>query len=342
MTFGVFNSVAFATASGVAVAPLATVAVVKESDGLAATLYADAQGATQKASSFQADSAGRFSFYAAGIALGYKVTVTSSEGSVELRNVPVGTAMYLDESAFVSDATLQAHIDDAAGSHAASAIAFTPAGSIAATDVQAALVEVDADVTAHVGDAAAAHAASAISFSPTGSLAATDVQAALAEVDGDVATVAAALSSHLGDAADAHDASAISFAPTGSIAATDVQAAIAELGTEKADIGQIVQNSQSTAYTTVLGDAGKHLLHPAADNNPRTFTIAANASVAYAIGTAITFVNKVNTVTIAINSDTLTFAGFGTTGSRTLAANAMATALKIASTEWMISGSGLT
>jgi hypothetical protein len=104
----------------------------------------------------------------------------------------------------------------------------------------------------------------------------------------------------------------------------------------------IPQNSQSTAYTTVLADAQKHILHPTADNNARTFTIAANASVAYPIGTAITFINQINTVTIAINSDTLVLAGAGTTGSRTLAANGMATAIKIASTTWMISGTGLT
>ena len=101
-------------------------------------------------------------------------------------------------------------------------------------------------------------------------------------------------------------------------------------------------NSQSTAYTTVLGDQNKMILHPSSDNNARTFTIAANASVAYALGTTLTFVNKINTVTIAINSDTLTLAGAGTTGSRTLAANGMATAVKITSTEWMISGTGLT
>jgi hypothetical protein len=104
----------------------------------------------------------------------------------------------------------------------------------------------------------------------------------------------------------------------------------------------IPQNSQSTAYTTVLADAQRHILHPTADNNARTFTIAANASVAYPIGTVITFVNQINTVTIAINSDTLVLAGAGTTGSRTLAANGIATALKIASTTWIVSGVGLT
>jgi len=104
----------------------------------------------------------------------------------------------------------------------------------------------------------------------------------------------------------------------------------------------VVQNSQSAAYTTVLADAGKHILHPTADNNPRTFTIDSNANVAYPIGTTITFVNQINTVTIAITSDTLVLAGAGTTGSRTLAANGIATAIKIASTVWIINGTGLT
>lgn len=104
----------------------------------------------------------------------------------------------------------------------------------------------------------------------------------------------------------------------------------------------IPQNSQSAAYTTVMSDAGKHILHPSADNNARTFTIDSNANVAYPIGTAITFINQINTVTIAITSDTLTLAGAGTTGSRTLAANGIATAVKVTSTSWVISGTGLT
>lgn len=108
-------------------------------------------------------------------------------------------------------------------------------------------------------------------------------------------------------------------------------------------LGIIAQNSQSTAYTTVLTDGGKHLLHPSADTTARTFTIAANASVAYPIGTAITFVNQNGggVITIAIASDTMRLAGAGTTGNRTLAANGIATALKLASTEWIISGTGL-
>lgn len=98
---------------------------------------------------------------------------------------------------------------------------------------------------------------------------------------------------------------------------------------------------KSTAYTAVLADANTGIRHPAADNNARTFTIPANASVAYPVGTLLTFLNEINTVTIAINSDTLVLVESGATGSRSLAANGMATAWKVASTRWYISGVGL-
>jgi hypothetical protein len=104
----------------------------------------------------------------------------------------------------------------------------------------------------------------------------------------------------------------------------------------------VAQNSQSTAYTLVAEDAGKHILHPASDNNARTFTIPANGSVAYPVGTVLTFINLINTVTIAITTDTMTLANTATTGSRTLAVNGIATAIKVSSTSWIISGTGLT
>jgi hypothetical protein len=121
-------------------------------------------------------------------------------------------------------------------------------------------------------------------------------------------------------------------------AATAFQTADAQLSS------LIRQNSQSAAYTTVLTDGGKHILHPSADTATRTFTIDSNANVAYPIGTAITFVNQNGggAITVAITSDTMRLAGAGSTGSRTLAANGIATALKITSTEWIISGTGLT
>jgi hypothetical protein len=104
------------------------------------------------------------------------------------------------------------------------------------------------------------------------------------------------------------------------------------------------QNSQSAAYTTVLSDSSKQIFHPSADTTARTFTIDSNANVPYPIGTTISFINQngAGTLTIAITSDTMRLAGAGTTGNRTLAANGIATAVKIATTEWIISGVGLT
>jgi hypothetical protein len=115
-------------------------------------------------------------------------------------------------------------------------------------------------------------------------------------------------------------------------------------GTNAVGFRIIPQNSQSGAYTLVLADSGKHILHPSADTTARTFTIPANSSVAYPIGTAITFINQngAGVVTIAITTDTMRLSPAGTTGSRTLAANGSATCIKITSTEWIISGSGLT
>ena len=114
-------------------------------------------------------------------------------------------------------------------------------------------------------------------------------------------------------------------------------------GTDAVGFRNTPVNSQSTAYTAVLADAGKTLYHPASDANDRTFTIPANSSVAYAVGTVLTFVNlSANDLTIAITDDTMYLAGDGTTGSRTLAEYGIASAVKLASTTWLISGNNLT
>ena len=114
-------------------------------------------------------------------------------------------------------------------------------------------------------------------------------------------------------------------------------------GTNSVGFLNIPQNSQSAAYTLVLADAGKHIFHPSGDANARTYTIPANSSVAYAIGTAITFINMTSqVVTIAITTDTMYLSSAGTTGSRSLAQYGSATAIKMTSTTWLISGSGLT
>ena len=114
-------------------------------------------------------------------------------------------------------------------------------------------------------------------------------------------------------------------------------------GTNSLGFRNIPINSQSAAYTTVLTDSGKVIFHPSTDANARTFTIDSNANVAYPLGAALTFINMTSqVVTIAITSDTMYLAGTGTTGSRSLAQYGMATAVKMTSTTWLISGNGLT
>jgi len=100
-----------------------------------------------------------------------------------------------------------------------------------------------------------------------------------------------------------------------------------------------------SADTSVgYADNGIGLLHPSADTTARTVTIPANASVPLPIGFSCPIINQnaAGALTIAITTDTMRLAGAGTTGSRTLAANGIANAIKITSTEWIISGTGLT
>lgn len=104
----------------------------------------------------------------------------------------------------------------------------------------------------------------------------------------------------------------------------------------------IAINSESANYTLVLGDANGCIYHPSADTTPRTWTIPANSSVAFPIGTTITFDNDdgAGAITIAITTDTLVLVGTaGSTGSRTLAEGGRAVALKVTATRWRISGS---
>ena len=104
----------------------------------------------------------------------------------------------------------------------------------------------------------------------------------------------------------------------------------------------IPQQLQNGNYTLVLTDSGKHV-YKASGGAGETITIPANGSVAYPVGTAITFINQGGgTLSIAITTDTMTLMGSGATGTRTLADDGIATAIKVAATEWVISGTALT
>ena len=121
-------------------------------------------------------------------------------------------------------------------------------------------------------------------------------------------------------------------------------AATATTSSTAASLGYVgmPQNTQSSAYPIVIGDAGKHIYASAT----MTATIPASGTVNFPIGTTIAFIAGAGaTLTIAITTDKLYLGGAGTGGagvSRTLAAYGMATAVKVASDTWFINGTGLT
>jgi hypothetical protein len=130
---------------------------------------------------------------------------------------------------------------------------------------------------------------------------------------------------------------------------TNVTDAITELAATTTINGSVVgyrdipQRSLSADYTLVLGDAGYHLFHPSSDATARAWTIPANSSVAFPVGTAITFINDVGAgaITLSITGDTLVLSPTGATGTRSLPPAAVATAVKVSSTKWFISGTGI-
>jgi hypothetical protein len=104
----------------------------------------------------------------------------------------------------------------------------------------------------------------------------------------------------------------------------------------------IPQNIQNGTYTLVAADSGKHLYRAGTATGVAQWVIPSNAQVAFDPGTPVTMVNDgTGNVTVAINSDTLVFAGTGATGSRTLPQYGMASILKVTSTRWLISGAGV-
>ena len=122
----------------------------------------------------------------------------------------------------------------------------------------------------------------------------------------------------------------------GTITATVATATVSSTASSLGYLG-MPQNSKSSPYSTVIGDAGKHIYITTST------TITIDGSVAYPVGTTIGFISAVGvTTTIAIGTDTLYLGGTGTTGSRSLAAYGMATAVKVESGKWFISGNGLT
>jgi hypothetical protein len=172
---------------------------------------------------------------------------------------------------------VDAHTGQASGAHAASAIAFTPGGTIAGSTVQTAVAEVATDaataLTNHEADTTAIHG-----------IADTSV---LETVSGSQAKV----NTHTGLATGAHAATAISFAPGGTIAATTAQAAIAEVATDAASA--LATHEADT--TAIHGIADTSLLETQAGATSKVSAHTGLATGAHA-ATAISYAGSTNLV----------------------------------------------
>lgn len=101
------------------------------------------------------------------------------------------------------------------------------------------------------------------------------------------------------------------------------------------------QNAQNGNYTLVLTDAGK-TIYKASGGAGETITIPANASVAFPVGTVIEVINQGGgDLSLAITTDTLTWLGVGSTGTRTIGDDGSAVIRKVTSTAWVVSGVNL-
>jgi hypothetical protein len=93
---------------------------------------------------------------------------------------------------------------------------------------------------------------------------------------------------------------------------------------------------QITSFGTLAAtDGGKHYY------GSGTITIPANSSISLSIGTSVLIIASGSTTIANAAGVTLTWAGPGTGGSRTLAQYGMATLVKVATDTWYINGTGL-
>jgi len=187
------------------------------------------------------------------------------------------------------DTLIDNHIIDTTAAHAASAIGNTPSGNVAATDVQAAINELQSDidtrataqsVTGHLNDTTAAHAASAISNTPSGNLAATDVQAALNELQSDVDTRVSATSPTIDNGIYLNHETSVTTPASGKVAVFP-----------KSDNNLYVVDSNGVETQVGSGATGagkkNYILNPSASTSASTGWTAANMTVTRDTSTAI-------------------------------------------------------
>ena len=111
---------------------------------------------------------------------------------------------------------------------------------------------------------------------------------------------------------------------------------------------EIPQVAKTATYTVALSDSGKHVYYTTISTSTAV-VIPVNATVAFPIGTVLTFINNGaagGVLTFAPQgSDTFILAGTGASGSRSLSRYGITTATKIAlsgaNSTWYFSGTGI-
>jgi len=100
---------------------------------------------------------------------------------------------------------------------------------------------------------------------------------------------------------------------------------------------------QHGVYICVAADGGGMVVAPTGATGC-TFSVPSNSAVPYVVGTPISFANQGPTGILVgpTGSDGMVLSTSGATGYRTLGPNGMATAVKLTTTGWLISGNGLT
>jgi len=124
--------------------------------------------------------------------------------------------------------------------------------------------------------------------------------------------------------------------------ATNLVLANSALATASAGYLGCPVNEQDAAYAFVLADAGKMVRGN--NGSSMNYTLPANASVAFPVGTAIV-VRNVGAGTISIvpaSGVTIELAGGATTGTVALAQYGLATMIQESANHWVVSGTGVT
>lgn len=234
--------------------------------------------------------------------------VVPADGSVTTAKLAAGAVTAAKVAADVAtQAELDDHVNDTTAAHAATAVAFTPAGTIAATTVQAAIEEVateaptgadylvgttQAGLSAEIvvgttpgGELGGTWAAPTVDATHSGSTHASKVDKATldansvlyAVTDDTPAALAVAASRIVGRKATGDVVAltgAEALAITGGITQADLDAA-----------GLVTEVVKTANHTLVLSDGGKAIAMDVATAN--NLTVPPNSSVAFPVGTVI-------------------------------------------------------